>query len=271
MIFRLFLILCITANIACTFEKDKQLYFNDQSLQVIDEVFEKRDIVGSFILYDYYNDTQLIYNEDRAKEAFLPASTFKILHSLIALECGVVDDENEVILWDGTERPIPIWNQDHTMKTGIKYSVVWFYQELARRIGEERMQLWVDSVGYGNQLLSKQIDNFWLLGDLRITPIEQVHFLKKLIDEDLPFGINHIHTVKEILIEDKSERYVFRGKTGWADFGVPVGWYVGYIEIDGRTFIFVNNIEINSSEDALARKEITKEIFKEVFNIDLSI
>lgn len=271
MIFRLFLSLSIATNIACTFEKDKKQFVSEKSLQIIYDAFQRRDIVGSFILYDYDNDTSVIYNVERAKKAFLPASTFKILNSLIALECGVVIDEDEVILWDGVERSIPVWNQNHTMKTAIKYSVVWFYQELARRIGEERMQLWVDSVGYGNQLISEQIDNFWLVGDLRITPIDQVKFLKKLIEEDLPFRKNHIQTVKDILIEDEGERYVFRAKTGWADYGVPVGWYIGYIEFDGRTFIFVNNIEIKNNEDARARKEIMKEIFNEVFYIDLNI
>lgn len=237
----------------------------------IEASFSRRNINGCFILYDLQNDTSVIYNQDRANQKFLPASTFKILNSLIALECEVIMDENEVILWDSVERSFSIWNQDHTLKTGIKNSVVWFYQELARRIGEERMQKWVDSVGYGNQQISKEIDNFWLVGDLRISPLEQVEFLKKFIVEDLPFQDDIIKTVKEILIVDKTDAYVLRAKTGWATFGIPVGWYIGYIKIKGDTYIFVNNIEIRDSTDARARKEITREVFKAIFNIDLSI
>lgn len=237
----------------------------------IEASFSKRNINGCFILYDLKNDSSVIYNAKRARQKFLPASTFKILNSLIALECEVINDENELIQWDSVERSIPVWNQDHNMKTGIKNSVVWFYQELARRIGERRMQLWVDSVGYGNQKIGNNIDDFWLVGELRITPMEQVRFLKKLIAEDLPFKKDVIKTVKEILIEDKDDRYTFRAKTGWADYGTPVGWYVGYIEIDGRAYAFVNNSEIRDNTDAQARKEITKEVFKAVFNIDLNI
>jgi len=133
------------------------------------------------------------------------------------------------------------------------------------------MQLWVDSVSYGNQQIGKNMDDFWLVGDLRISPLQQVEFLKKFVTEDLPFREDIIKTVKEILIEDKTDAYVFRAKTGWATFGIPVGWYIGYIEINEDAYIFVNNIEIRDSADAKERKEITKEVFNEVFNIDLNI
>jgi len=237
----------------------------------IDAAFLQHGINGCFILYDLQRDTSIIYNTSRTEKVFLPASTFKILNSLIALECGAIRDVDEVIPWDSIDRPIPAWNRDHTMRSAIKFSVVWFYQELARKIGEERMQKWVDTVGYGNHTIGKEIDNFWLVGDLRITPMEQVAFLKKLILGELPFKKTNILAVKEILMEDQNDQYVFRAKTGWADFGQEIGWYVGYIEIRGDTFIFVNNIDINKNEDARARKSIVKEILDDAFQIDLNI
>lgn len=244
---------------------------NSNLLKEMERSFEKRMISGCFILYDLEEDTSMIYNVERSEQMFLPASTFKILNSLIALECEVVKDELEVIKWDGKKRQISVWNQDHNMKSGIKYSVVWFYQELARRIGEDRMQAYVDSVQYGNRQIGKHIDDFWLVGDLRISPKQQIEFLKKLIAEDLPFQKNNIKVVKEILVEDSNETYVFRAKTGWADYGTPVGWYVGYIELKGKTYVFANNLEIRGNQDARARKEIAKEIFKSAFNVDLNI
>lgn len=133
------------------------------------------------------------------------------------------------------------------------------------------MHSWVNSIGYGNMDIGEHIDDFWLVGDLRITPIEQLEFLKRFSASDLPFKKEHIKTVQEILIEDQNDRYVFRAKSGWADKGQPIGWYIGYIVIDGKTFIFVNNIDINSNEDAKARKVIVKDIFKALFNIELAI
>jgi len=244
---------------------------NPRLIPEIKASFYKRDINGCFILHDMENDTSIIYNQKRSKQQFLPASTYKILNSLIAMECKVVKDENEIIYWDSLKHPVAIWNQSHNMKTGIKYSVVWFYQELARRIGEERMQYWVNRAGYGNQQIGQNIDDFWLVGDLKITPLEQVEFLKQLVNEELPFTSENIKKVKEMIIEDEHDGYVFRAKTGWADFGIPVGWYIGYIEIKDHTYIFVNNIEIRSNQDAKARKEITREIFNAIFDIDLNI
>ena len=237
----------------------------------IETQFRSRDINGCFILHDLEQDTTLFYNPDRAGELFLPASTFKILNSLIALECKVVRDENEMFKWDGKKRQIDSWNQDHNMKTGFKNSVVWLYQEIARRIGKDRMQAYVDSAKYGNMQIGNNIDDFWLVGDLRISPNQQVEFLKLLIKEDLPFQHKNISIVKKIMEEDKGDRYIFRAKTGWADYGTPVGWYVGYLELENKTYIFVNNLEIKKNEDARARKEITREIFKTAFDIDLNI
>lgn len=259
---------CINSN-----QRDatESMTFTDSSYNKIESVFLKSGIEGCFILYDVENDTSIIYNQPRTVQPFLPASTFKIPNSLIALECEVIRDENEIILWDSVKRKVPAWNRDHNLRTGISFSVVWFYQELAKRIGAERMQSWVKDIHYGNMNIGKKVEDFWLVGDLSITPMEQLDFLKRFSAGDLPFKKEHLETVKEILIEDQNERYVFRAKTGWADKGQPIGWYVGYIINRGRTFIFVNNIDINSNEDAKARKTIVREVFKELFDIDLAI
>ena len=138
-------------------------------------------------MYDLKNNRYTRYAPEQGAERLLPASTFKILASLIGLETGVIPDENYVIKWDGTRYPIPSWNQDHTLKTAIQNSVVWYYQELARRVGREKMQYWVDVVNYGNKDISGEIDNFWLVGGLRISANEQVEILKRQYQEDLPF------------------------------------------------------------------------------------
>ncbi len=245
--------------------------FSDSSQTVINEAFTKRGIEGCFILYDLKKDTSLFYNSARLDQMFLPASTFKIANSLIALECKAVKDVNEIILWDGEERIVPAWNQDQTMRTAFKYSAVWFYQELARRIGEDEMSKWVKKLHYGNETIGPHIDDFWLVGDLRISPQQQVDFLKKLINEDLPARKKNIAFVKEIMVEESSDRYVLRGKTGWADIGTPVGWYVGWLEISGNNYVFVMNMDILEPGDQIYRKEVTKEILNEIFQIDLSI
>jgi len=223
--------------------------------------FQQAGVKGSFLLYDLNRNQYFVYNTKRANTRYVPASTFKIFNSLVALETGVVKDENEVIKWDRVKREIPQWNQDHTMKTAIKVSAVWFYQELARRIGENRMQNYINLTNYGNRDIGGGIDKFWLQGDLRISPKEQIDFLVKLHTNKLPFSPRAIAIVKNIITTEKTDNYVLRGKTGWEK---TVGWYVGYLERDGNTYFFATQLDIVQAKDTKARIEITRNILKDM-------
>ncbi len=103
-----------------------------------EKYFKAAQVEGCFLLYDLQRREYYSYNRQRVKTPLIPASTFKFFNSLVALEVGAVKDENEVLKWDGIERPFPQWNQDHDMKTAFKNSTVWFYQEMARRIGAKK-------------------------------------------------------------------------------------------------------------------------------------
>lgn len=221
---------------------------------------------GTFVLYDLKRDQVLRYNPDRAAQRFLPASTFKILNSLISLETGVIPDENTVIKWDGTHYDVPSWNQDHTLKTAIADSVVWYYQELARRVGQERMQKYVDAAGYGNRDISGNIDSFWLDGALRISADEQVEFLKRLYQDDLPFSQRNLHIVKDILVLEKTPISQLSGKTGTQLRVQPsINWFVGYVEKDGNVYLFATNLELPAGvSDNTRAKETTKRILRDM-------
>jgi beta-lactamase class D len=225
--------------------------------------FKDEKANGCFIIHDFKNNKQLTYNTERLDSAFLPASTFKIINSMIALETKVIKDENELIKWDGVDRRYDKWNMDQNLATGIKYSAVWFYQELARRIGKERMQSWVSKSKYGNENINGGIDVFWLSGDIRITPNEQIDFLKRLYLNELPFSKDIQETVKRILIVEENERYTIRAKTGWAArIKNQIGWYVGYLENRDNIYFFALNMDIKNSSDAAKRKNITNKILK---------
>lgn len=232
------------------------------NLYDVDREFVKEDVKGSFLLYDLQAKDYIIdYNAQRNERSFSPASTFKILNSLIALEEGVVKDENQIIKWDGKDRGWDKWNRDHNLASAIEYSAVWFYQVLARKIGAKKMQSWVDKVGYGNQDISEKIDNFWLEGNLRITPKEQIEFLTRLHNNDLPFSQRSMDIVKKILIIEENEQFTMRAKTGWAQLFEPqIGWWVGYIETGDNAYFFSINIDIKEEEQAAARMRITRAI-----------
>ena len=124
---------------------------------------------GTFVMYDESKDQYSVFNEQQSETRLTPCSTFKIYNSLIALETGAASDENMVLSWDGQQRFLPVWNQDHTMASGIKNSVVWYYQALASRIGPEHMQKYIDAIPYGNRDISGGITQFWLRSSLTIS------------------------------------------------------------------------------------------------------
>jgi beta-lactamase class D len=232
--------------------------------------FQDLGVEGSIVIYDLNRDQVFQHNPQRNTTAFLPASTFKILNSLIALETGVISDELAVLTWDGSERVVPEWNRDLNMKEAFKLSAVWFYQVLARRVGYERMQQWVAQVGYGNQKIGAQdkIDKFWLEGELRITPQEQIQFLRRLYNNDLAFSERSLSIVKDLMITEKTPEYTIRGKTGWVGFAdgttPEIGWYVGYVEKDENVYFFATNIDIRNEKDPAARLELTRRCFKDL-------
>lgn len=219
---------------------------------------------GTFVLYNLNRNQYIRYNPARSAERFLPASTFKIMNSLVGLETGIIPDENYVIQWDGTKYDIPTWNQDHTLKTAIQNSVVWYYQELARRVGKEKMQQYIDVTGYGNKDISGQIDTFWLEGGLRISADEQVEMLKRLYAGDLPFSQRSLKIVKEILILEKTETWQLSGKTGTVQRVVPcVGWFVGYVEKKGDVYFFATNIESQGLDaSGVKAQEISQNVLR---------
>jgi len=200
---------------------------------------------GAFVMYDRNADVLTEYHPAECRKRLTPASTFKILNSLIGLETGVIPDEHYVIRWDSTVyKDFPAWNRDHDLASAIANSVVWYYQELARRVGRRRMTALIDSTGYGNSDASGPIDRFWLGSTLLISPEEEVGFLRRLYDGRVPFSPRSVEIVKRILVLEDNDAHVLRGKTGFSDdrSGLTVGWFVGYVEKGGNVFFFACNM-----------------------------
>ena len=217
---------------------------------------------GTFVLYDYNNRYYIRHNEERGSERFSPCSTFKIFNSLVGLETGVIKDENFVIPWDSVVRNREVLNQDHDLTSAFKNSVVWYYQELARRVGSDTMKQFIDTVGYGNGDISGGIDVFWLDNSLKISANEQVDLLYKLFTDSLPFSQRSMDIVKQIMIQDTSENgAIFSGKTG--SNGKDLGWFVGSVKLGSNLYLFATNIS-GPGADGMKAREISREILKSI-------
>ncbi|TAF10245.1 MAG: class D beta-lactamase [Nostocales cyanobacterium] len=229
--------------------------------------FQKFGVEGSIIIYDSKNNLIYEHNRQRNATAMTPASTFKIFNALMALETGVIADDVAVLTWDGIYRDFEGWNQDTNLRQAFKYSTVWFYQVLARKIGYAQMQEWIDKVGYGNRQIgtNADIDSFWLQGPLKITPKEQINFLYRLYQGNLPFSKRTMDIVKDIMVREQTPEYTMRAKTGWLSSSKPqIGWFVGYLEQNNNVYFFATNIDIKKRDNLPDRIKITRSSLKDL-------
>ena len=224
----------------------------------VEEVFKKYKVEGTIVIESLNKKKIHIYNDKRASELFSPASTFKIPHSLIALNEGIVKKDS-VIVWDKKIREYESWNKDQILLTAFKSSCVWCYQEFASKIGVEKYKKYLKELNYGNKKIGDDVTRFWLDESLEITTFEQIKFLKRFYTNNLPFKIEDINLLKEIMIDEKNENYTIRAKTGWEG---RYGWYVGYVETKDDVWFFSTNIDTKSKDDLPKRKAITLEALK---------
>ena len=199
----------------------------------------------------------MVFNHERAKKRFSPASTFKIPHAVFALDAGVINDEFETIKWDGTERSYPAWNRDQNLRSSMRHSVVWVYQKFEKDIGEEKEAEYLKKIQYGNQDSTGE-NPFWIEGNLKISANEQIAFLKKLYRNKLPFSVAHQRLVKDVMLIEAGRDWILRGKTGWSG---TVGWWVGWVEHPTGPVFFALNIDTPNRFDDLPKREaITRSI-----------
>ncbi len=230
--------------------------------------FTDEGTAGTFVGYKVEDYLIIASDKERSGEGKLPASTFKIPNSLIALETGVVEDpDKDVFLWDGVKRDIEAWNKDHTLRSAIAVSAVPVYQEIARRIGDERMQKYVDLLDYGNRDIGGGIDQFWLTGSLRIDPVEQIDFIDRLRRRVLPISKRSQDLVCDILPVTKVGDSVIRVKSGLlgAERGAPsLGWMVGWAEKGSAHTVFALNMDCPDPRLIAARMPLTQACLTEI-------
>lgn len=228
-------------------------------------LFSDRKISGTLLIANLEGTALYLHDEARANKPLLPASTFKIPNTLIALDEGVIT-EQDLLKWDGTDRGLAAWNRDQTLSSAFKSSCVWCYQELAQRIGIARYQQWLKKIDYGNALPQPGLTSFWLSGDLRISAVQQMLFLHKLYKRELPFKASSYDALRRIMLMEEKPSYRLYAKTGWAGYGEKVtpqiGWYVGYVETGTDVWFFALNMDITKPAEGAYRQQMVMEALK---------
>jgi beta-lactamase class D len=252
-----FLIITITF-FSCSVNKAKI----DNSLK---KYFDSAKVNGCFSLFNNATGSVTVYNMKLDTQRFLPASTFKIVNTLIGIETGKITDENMIIPWDGTKRWNEDWNHDLTMQQAFKFSVVPYYQEVARRIGRDTIKHWIDTLQYGNMNVSGPVDSFWLNNTLKISPDEQLGLVKKLYFDQLPFQKRSQQIVRDVMVMENNTQYKLSYKTGlgYDEAQNTIGWAVGWVEENRHVYFFVTLITTPDKKiDSSAQINIAKKILK---------
>jgi beta-lactamase class D len=234
--------------------------------------FDSLALKGSTTIYDFKNKKWIYSDSLDAEKETLPASTFKILNSLIALQNKVVSNESQIIKWDSIEKKffgakIESWNKDTDLRTAYKNSTVWFYVKIAKEIGRTKYKKILKKCKYGNGNLEEKGIDFWNYGEFAVSPKNQIEFLVKLYKSQLPFSKPTTDKVKELMISEKTKTHTYRDKTGWTrKDGQDIIWWIGYVEMKGNVYFFATRLIKNENENNTnfpkGRKEITKLILK---------
>jgi beta-lactamase class D len=237
--------------------------------------FDENKVEGCFALMNNATGKFTVHNLSRYRDsAYLPASTFKIINSLIGLQTGKISNDSMVIKWDGVKRRVEDWNKDLAMYEAFRVSALNYYQEVARRIGKDTMQYWLNMVKYGARndtdkiVIKTAIDSFWLDNSLKVTPDQELGVVKQLYFGQLPFFKTYQETVKRAMLFENNANYRLGYKTGWGftEKNHAIGWIVGWIEENNHPYFFVLNIESPDKDYDMwtVRMKMLKDILKEL-------
>jgi len=222
---------------------------------------------GSFVLYDLENGLYTIHNRDMSLMRVSPFSTYKIYSALIALEVGVLEANDTLREWDGAVQPFEAWSQNHDLTSAMHSSVNWYFQDMDALVGIEMLQSYLSRISYGNSNLSGGIADFWNGSSLRISPVEQVQALRRL-HHNAVFDAGHVEALKDVLRLSERDGAVLFGKTGTGSVDGWMtsnhGWFIGYVESDGRTFIFATYVEGDDHAGGSAAAQITLTILEDM-------
>ncbi len=256
------LCLLLTANcllfFSCTVNSAKV----DNSLK---KYFDDNSVDGCFTMLNNINGEVTVYNMPLDTQRFSPASTFKIVNSLIGLQTGRITDENMVIKWDGMKGPqFPEMNMIKAFHLSDEY----YYQEVARRIGGDTMKMWIDSIGYGNKDIDGPIDSFWFNNHLRISADEQLGLMKRLYFDQLPFRKSAQQIVRDMMLQENNTTYKLSSITSWGkdEKGNDLGWLTGWIEENNHVYFFVTFVRATKPGTDImdVNKKITEGILKDL-------
>lgn len=196
---------------------------------------------------------------------YAPESSFKISLSMIGFDSGILQNEDNPSFPCKKEYDyfINVCQGPHTPRTWMRDSCLWYSQVLTQKLGIEKFQSYIKKFNYGNKEIKGEnaLTNAWVSGSLKISPLEQTEFLQKFIDHKLPISDKAYDMTKKIIfLQELPGGWKLYGKTGngrqldknGKKTDLQHGWFVGFIEKNGRTITFASHITDDKKCDTFA-------------------
>ena len=226
---------------------------------------------------------EVLLEEGDCKTRVTPASTFKVPLAVMGYDSGFLDNAEEPVLpfmkgypdWGGEN-----WRRPTTPKRWMEFSVVWYSQRITEFLGYAQLRDYAEAFGYGNADMTGDpgkdngLERAWIASSLKISPREQVEFLKKLVNHDLPVSAEAMDAAMEITEgRDIADGWQAQGKTGMAyprkadgsfDYARPWGWYVGWARRDDRTVVFARLVQDEKKQEPRVSLRARDSILKEL-------
>ncbi|WP_198411279.1 class D beta-lactamase [Marinimicrobium alkaliphilum] len=226
----------------------------------VEALFSDAGVSGTFVLYDVAENRFVGFDQARAETRYIPASTFKVPHTLIGLAEGVVNDVDQVLPYGGEPQRFSSWERDMSLRDALPISNVPIYKGLASEITLNRMAENLALMNYGNGEIGAVVDDFWLVGPLTVSAVEQAVFLADLAQNELPYPANLQEQVRDITLIEQGDDWALHAKTGWTNAPDPnIGWWIGWVVKQGRVYSFAVNIDIVDASDAEKRIPLGRE------------
>ncbi|MES3024925.1 MAG: class D beta-lactamase [Pseudomonadota bacterium] len=223
-----------------------------------------------------------LVHEGQCNVRVTAASTFKIALSLMGYDRGYLVDEHtpKLAFRQGYTDWNPAWRTDTDPTSWMRDSVVWYSQKLTTKLGHVRFQRYVNGFDYGNRDLSGTshrndgLTRAWLNASLKISPIEQVAFLSKVVNRKLPVKAKAYDMTQRLLkLETLPNGWEIHGKTGTghpllgdgkSDYAHAYGWFVGWASKGGRTIVFARLVQDQKEEPGNAGQRVKEAFLREL-------
>ncbi|HFN8959516.1 TPA: beta-lactam sensor/signal transducer BlaR1 [Staphylococcus aureus] len=211
--------------------------------QILDERKNFGSNSGSFVMYSMKKDKYYIYNEKESRKRYSPDSTYKIYLTMFGLDRHIISDKNSRMSWNHKHYPFDSWNKDQDLNTAMQNSVNWYFERISNQTPKTYTATQLKLLNYGNKNLGSY-KSYWMEDSLKISNLEQVIVLKKMMEQNNHFSKNEKKQLSSSLLIRKNENYELYGKTGTGIVNGKYnnGWFVGYVITNHDKYYFATHL-----------------------------